>query len=124
MMETEIKKVEIITRPIDRWPRPFTARRKTRPFPTPWDKTVRLLKYELLKLGASSALIQLACQERDISVVTGLLKTDNVAHPGVILAADTRHGPLKWMCDDCTGRLVGMQDVSPSGRRKPRHRAT
>lgn len=101
--------MEIITRPLDRWPRDFTpdetyvGGRKSRPFKTTFDKTLRILKHELRALDATTVVIQVALQsERDISVVTGLPRADaKFHHPGVIIAADTRHGALKWVCDAC-----------------------
>jgi hypothetical protein len=101
--------MDIITRPLDRWPREFTpdetyiGGRKARPFKTSFDRTVRILKHELRELEATTVVLQVAVvTERDISVTTGLPRADaRLQHPGVIVAADTKHGALKWACDAC-----------------------
>lgn len=94
--------LEIITRPLDRWPREFTQGRKSRPFKTAFQATLRKLRHELAELGTTTAVLQVAVAEPEISVTTGFPRGDRrPSHPGIILAADTKHGPLKWVCDDC-----------------------
>lgn len=101
-------RLEIICRPLDRWPREFTpdetyyGGRRVRPFKTSFDKTRRLLTAELRHLETSAAIVQVAVAEPEISVTTGWPNADvKPEHPGVIVAADTKHGALKWLCDAC-----------------------
>lgn len=95
-------RLEILCRPLERWPRDLRTVRKTAPFRTPFDKTQRMLASELRHLEATTAIVQIAVTERQISVTTGWPNADTKpAHPGVIVAADTKFGALKWLCDAC-----------------------
>lgn len=91
-------------RPIERWPREMTPheQRKRSPFTAGYADTVKRLGYELDKLGAEQAIIQLAATEDQVTV-DGSRPRAGVTpeHPGVIVAADTRHGWLQWPCDAC-----------------------
>jgi hypothetical protein len=91
-------------RPIDRWPRELTAKERQRgkPFAADYNNTVRLLDGELRKLRATDSVVQLALGERNFRA-DGLLRGDaqEPSHPGVILSFGSRHGPLKYVCDDC-----------------------
>jgi hypothetical protein len=94
--------IRIECRPLERWPGEFTNPRRTSPFKTTFDGTIRKLKHELAALDAKGVILQVAVTERQISVTTSMPMPEiRPAHPGVILAADTRHGALKWMCDAC-----------------------
>lgn len=69
-------------------------------FKMSFDRSVRLLKKELRSLEASVVVIATAHAERDISGVTGFPRADRgPAHPGVMVAADTKYGSLKWFTD-------------------------
>ena len=86
------------------WPRRATPAytRKLRPFKSGWDVTLRKLRYELAQLEATTVVLQTAHTEKQISFASGWPRADvAVAHPGVVLIADTKHGSLKWICDDC-----------------------
>lgn len=96
--------MEIQTRPLQGpWPKPFTRPRKASPFKSSFEQSRRLLEAELRHLDAGAVMIQAAFRESDISATTGFPRGDRTPeHPGIIVAADTRHGPLKWLCDACT----------------------
>jgi hypothetical protein len=99
---SEKPKMQIFTRPLDRWPRDITTMRKVRPFRTNWTGTWQKIRHELRCLEARTVILQLAIDEKDISTVSGLPRDDRMPrHSGVIIAADTKHGALKWVCDDC-----------------------
>jgi hypothetical protein len=95
--------MRIIFRPFEGpWPRPLSVARKASPFKSNWASTFKLLKHELEKLNTTDAIIQTQHRESDISPTTGWPRMEaSPAHPGVIVAADTKHGALKWPCDDC-----------------------
>lgn len=94
--------LQILTRPLERWPRDFTQVRKRKPFRTKRPGIWAKLRYELKHLKTTTVILQLAIEEKNISPVTGLPRDDRMPkHPGVIIAADTNHGALKWICDDC-----------------------
>lgn len=95
--------LQIISRPLDSWPGkllPVDERAGFGAFKMPFDKSVRLLKYELRRLDASLVVLATAHAEKDISATTGFPRADrNPSHPGVMLAADTKYGSLKWFTD-------------------------
>jgi hypothetical protein len=98
------KALPIIFRPLERWPRDMTdfIERKRSPFKTRFEKTIILLRAELRHLSAPSGVIQAAFEERHIDSSSGMFRADRKPlHPGVVVAADTRHGAQKWVCDDC-----------------------
>lgn len=95
-------KTNLIFHPIDVWPRPPTAPRRRSPFKMTFEKTLRILRAELGRLDASTAIVQAGFSEREISSATGLPRADRrPGHPGIIVAADTKYGALKWACDAC-----------------------
>jgi hypothetical protein len=96
---------EWVYRPLEGWPREFTPPqlRKRKPFQVTDPKlNVAFLRRELVHLGVSGAIVQTAHAEDQISKLSGAPILDRTPkHPGVIVAADTKHGALKWVCDDC-----------------------
>lgn len=112
----ELTRPEISFRPLEGWPRDFTPRsaRKRSPFvKNGIDVYVCGLSRELALLGARTAVVQTAHRERDISRTTGRPFHDvDPSHPGVIVAADTKIGALKWVCDDCTTWQDNVRAIS------------
>lgn len=105
--------MQIQARPLEIWPRPLTKSRRRSPFKTSWDKTVRNLRYELARLEATAVILRLAVREADISVTTGLPRADRPpAHPGVIIAADTKFGALQWLCDEFTSWTANVHAIA------------
>jgi hypothetical protein len=93
---------EFAYRPIDTWPQKATPPLHQRsPFSAGFNATLKLLDKELGYLNAKNAVIMLALRESDIRR-DGLPRADaKPAHPGVILAFDSKFGPLKLPCDSC-----------------------
>jgi hypothetical protein len=93
-------------RPIDTWPAAETKSRQWAPFRASWSQTTELLGRELRHLNAKNILCLMALRERDIRL-DGYPRADaRPSHPGVILAFDSIHGPLKYACD----RFTDWQD--------------
>lgn len=106
--------MNLIVRPLERWPREFTpaSRRKSRPFmrsnstdawrreAIPWADTVELLERELRFLRVTTAVLQLAIAERDVRH-DGWVRADaRPSHPGAIVAFEAPgKGPLSYACD-------------------------
>jgi hypothetical protein len=87
-------------RPIDAWPGELTKHRKRSQFHAQWGMTLKLLGTELRQLGAKNGNLLSAVDERDILLDgTRPRAKAYAAHPGVILAFDSKHGPLKYACD-------------------------
>ncbi len=89
-------------RPIERWPTSLTVGRKRSQFNTSYSKTLELLDRELRYLKADHVVFQIALAEADIRR-DGKPRADaRPAHPGVILAFDSKFGPLSYPCDTFT----------------------
>lgn len=88
-------------RPIDVWPEkatPSHARRRA-PFKAPWRGTIQLLERELRMLRAKNVIIQIDVPEAHLRL-DGYPRADaRPRSPGVILAFDSKYGPLRYPCD-------------------------
>lgn len=101
-------------RPIDTWPNgtltPDHARQFSR-FKASWRDTLGVLDRELDQLRATNVVMMLDVAERDCRL-DGQLRADaKPGHPGVILAFDSKHGPLKYATDTFKG--TGYQGFIP-----------
>lgn len=106
--------VQLIWRPIDRWPREQTVSREDSPFLTkddrgwrtkhvPWSTTEEEMRRELRLLGVREAVIQLALTDRDIRIDGQVKLNARLLHPGVVLTfTHPRQGPLTFACDKWT----------------------
>lgn len=95
--------MNITYRPIDKWPGEQTRDRQWSRFKARWDDTLVLLERELGYLEAKNVIFQVALREDDFRKYDGQPKTNSRAsHPGVILAFDSKYGPLKYATDTFT----------------------
>jgi hypothetical protein len=88
-------------RPIVTWPGVPTppGERRWSPFRASWDDTLALLDRELRMLGAREVVCQIDIRESDFRQ-DGQPRANAKAHgPGVILAFDSRYGPLQYATD-------------------------
>lgn len=92
-------RLQITFRPIDRWPNGLASERRNSPFGVSYGDTLELLDRELFHLGAREAVLMLALGESDIRRDGMPRAQARPAHPGVILAFDSIHGPLKYATD-------------------------
>lgn len=91
---------EIRVRPLDQWPRERRRRHDRSRFDSPWTSTVDLLGRELRHLSARNAAILVDCAPSDIRVDGTMPKANaRVGYPGVVVAFDSIHGPLKYVAD-------------------------
>lgn len=89
-------------RPIDVWPGKPTPFRRRAPFDAAWSNTLELLRKELRFLAAKHVVIQIDMREQDIRQ-DGYPRANAVAaSPGVILALESKYGPLRYPCDTFT----------------------
>lgn len=86
-------------RPIDTWPGELTARRRRAQFSAAWRRTVELLDRELTNLDARNVVVQVDVAERDIRIDGKLKANARPGHPGLVLAFDSKFGPLKYAVD-------------------------
>lgn len=94
--------MQIVTRPIDVWPGELRTwgQRQRAPFTARYGQTRALLDKELRALGAHHVVMQLAIHESDLRL-DGEIRANArpAAHPGVMLAFESKHGPLKYATD-------------------------
>jgi hypothetical protein len=91
----------LAVRPIDAWPGPRTpsGARQHSNFKAPYHATLGLLERELRMLDARYPVLMIDVRDADIRL-DGFLRADaRPADPGVIIAFDSSHGPLKYACD-------------------------
>lgn len=89
-------------RPIDEWPGEPTPDRDRRraPFKAGWASTLRDLQRELSWLDAHTVVCQVALEEKDFRVTDGHPRAQaRASHPGVVLAFESKYGPLKYATD-------------------------
>lgn len=92
--------IPVTFRPISSWPVEFSRTRTFHnPFRAGWDDTLRLLSYELEKLGAKSVVIEAFFAEDDLRLDGWPRAGRRPAQPGVIVSFDSRHGPLRYGTD-------------------------
>lgn len=104
--------------PMPSWPYPETRVRRSSPFSVGWDDTLVLLERELDALGVHGAVaIRVVGSPADVRRDGMLRANARLAHPGVALSFESRHGPLTYPCDTFgaspslhrTARLAGWQ---------------
>lgn len=91
--------IEVTFRPIDTWPGQRSENPQRSPFSSPWSNTLVLLDRELEHLAAEQIIVQIALREDQIRLDGWPRSGASPDHPGVILAFDSRHGPLKYATD-------------------------
>lgn len=87
-------------RPIERWPDPPNPDRRYSPFRASFGATMKVLARELEMLHAERIVLQIAVSEGDLRI-DGMPRANvKAAHPGVILAFDSKWGPLQYATDE------------------------
>ncbi len=88
-------------RPIDTWPGPLTPEsdRRHDPFTAHLHDTFVLLEHELAQLDATGVVVQIAIDPVDFRNDGRPRANARARHPGVIVAFESRYGPLKYHTD-------------------------
>lgn len=95
-----LSRLGVTFRPIEQWPGQPNPDRRHSPFSASLGETVSVLERELRMLNASQIVIQVALGENDIRL-DGFPKAGrNAAHPGVIVAFESKWGPLQYATDE------------------------
>src|SRR5690349_2449130 len=81
------------------WDRKIDAARPHSPFRAPYQDTINLLEREARQLGARQVVVELAITESDLRLDGQPYANTRPRHPGVIVAFESRHGPLKYTAD-------------------------
>lgn len=87
--------------PIQKWPGEPTKRHlmKRAQFRATYGDTLKLLEYELSKLGASNIIVQAFFTEDQLRNDGWPRAAANPSAPGIIISFNTREGPLSFPCD-------------------------
>lgn len=102
-------------RPIERWPVPFTKTRRRSPFSASYGKTLKDLDREVEHLGVRQAVIQAAVSLSDIRNDGFLYAGARPAHPGIILAFESKKtGPMSMPCDTFIDWQDNLRGISLS----------
>lgn len=89
------------------WLRPASARQWTR-FDSTWSKTLQLLGREVDHLGGRDVVLEVDVPERGIRL-DGQLRADaRASSPAVVLAFESKHGPMQYRCDSFTSRWASQ----------------
>ncbi len=80
------------------------SNRKASGFSATWGQTLALLDRELIALGTEVLIIQAGFDAGQIRLDGYPRASANTSHPGVILNFDSKHGPLRYVCDTFEGR--------------------
>ena len=91
--------MRLIFRPFERWDRKVDANRPRAPFRAGYQTTIDLLEREVRMLGARQVVVELAITEADLRLDGQPYATARPRHPGVTVAFDSQHGPLKYTAD-------------------------
>lgn len=93
--------IEFQCRPIDQWPGKLTPpmQQESARFANAWGTLNKDLYRELEHLNAKGVAVLLALRDEDIRIDGRPRAGMKPAHPGVILVAETKHGPMRWACD-------------------------
>jgi hypothetical protein len=98
--------MKLIARPIDQWPGKLLGDDIYRDWPrftASWSDTTDLLAREVRQLTRygrePEVVLQLAVTETDLRLDGWIRASARPAHPGVIVAFESRHGPLRYATD-------------------------
>lgn len=106
--------LEFIHRPIDRWPQEPTRNPKPAPFRVSYSKTLELLRYELARIGAKRVYLQLDVTEREIRNDGQIRAGAQPRSQRVIVAADTKVGPVMLPCDTYNDWQANLRAIALS----------
>jgi hypothetical protein len=108
----ELSRLNVVFRPIDKWPQEFSRHRRRAPFRAQLSATVALLARELRMLNAKRVVLQIAIGESALRH-DGLPYADaRTEHPGVILAFESKWGPLKYATDEFSSWQENLRAIA------------
>lgn len=112
MSYSDLARLGVAFRPIDQWPGELSRSRRYAPFRSAMSTTVRELERELRMLNAKQIVLQIAMDDRDIRLDGFPRANARAAHPGVILAFESKFGPLKFAVDTFTDWTDNLRAIA------------
>lgn len=91
--------IEFSFRALQMWPGPPTQTRRRAPFKAGYAVTLKEMTRELSHLDARSVVIEADCADADIRMDGRLRSSARMRGPGIVLAFESKHGPLRYPCD-------------------------
>lgn len=85
------------------WFRPAGQREGSR-FDSTWTKTLNLLGREIDMLGGRDVVLEIDVREQDIKLDGMLRANARSASPAVVVAFESKHGPMLYRCDRFTSK--------------------
>lgn len=104
--------MQLIFRPLEHWDRRVDASRPHSPFRAPYQDTIDLLEREARMLGARIVVVELAITEMDLRRDGQPYAGTKPRHPGVTVAFESRHGPLKYTADKFTTWTENLRAIA------------
>ena len=105
--------MEMTVRPIDRWDGAETEPRQRSPFSAADRDTMVLLDRELRLLGADNVVLMRDVRPNDVRVDGSQLKERAVVRsPRIVVAFDSKHGPLRYACDAFTDWKANLRAIA------------
>lgn len=96
---SDLKRMGVVFRPIDAWPGEQTRSRRSAQFSASLGSTTELLARELAALNGRLVVLQVAMTEDDFRIDGIPYANAQASHPGVVIAFESKHGPLKFAVD-------------------------
>lgn len=107
-----MRDVPYTIRPIDSWPGEQTRNRRVSQFAATRLTTLDQLDRELRYLGAKNVSLLMAVTHDDIRLDGHLRANARPSHPGVVVAFDSKHGPLKYAVDTFTDAWDNLRAIA------------
>lgn len=104
--------MQVVYRPLERWERRIDAARPHSPFRAAYQDTIDLLERECRMLGARKVVVELAITEADLRVDGQPYAGAKPRHPGVTVAFESTHGPLKYTADKFATWIENLRAIA------------
>ncbi len=106
--------LEYTVRPIEQWPGKETPgyNRDKSPFSAKWSDTLDLLERELRELRGKQVVMQIDVELHQLRNDGMLRSTATPRSPRVILAFESKHGPLSYPCDKFTDWQANVRAIA------------
>lgn len=112
MSYQDLRTLGVQFRPIDTWPAEPTRLRRHAQFSSSLGSTMKTLGAELRQLNAKQVVVQIAMREPDFRNDGIPYANARATHPGIIIAFESKFGPLKFAVDTFTAWEDNLRAVA------------
>lgn len=104
---------KVVYRPLERWTWPVTERRYASPFgKVTWGATLDFLAREVVQLDAELVVIEVDLTDDDLRMDGTPRERFTPDSPRVVVAFESKHGPMKLACDRFDEWRVNVRAVA------------